>query len=59
MIIDLVPLDRARILREFETKYAMTSETFIAKWDSGEIEENNDFYDWEMVYRGLIEDDED
>lgn len=38
-------------LEEFEDKYDMTSKEFIEKFESGEIGDDQDFFEWYAVYQ--------
>lgn len=38
-------------LEEFEEEYSMGSEEFIEKFESGELGDNEDFFEWYAVYR--------
>lgn len=41
------------ICEGFEKKYEMNSELFMDKFDSGELGDNDDFFDWYAAKRGL------
>jgi len=36
----------SRICANFETKYKMSSEIFLKKFDSGQLDDRDDFFDW-------------
>jgi hypothetical protein len=41
------------ICKDFEKKYGMNSDLFMEKFDSGELEDDDDFFDWYAAKRGL------
>lgn len=38
--------DYQNICRQFEQKYRMTSDEFLLKFESGELDDTQDFFDW-------------
>lgn len=40
-------------LKAFEEKYDMETEDFIDKFNSGELGDREDFFEWKAVYKGL------
>ncbi|TAN39324.1 MAG: hypothetical protein EPN24_05440 [Candidatus Methanoperedens sp.] len=42
-----------RICANFETKYKMSSEIFLKKFDSGQLDDRDDFFDWYAAKKGL------
>jgi len=48
-------LDRFRErLNEFEEEYDMSSEEFMDKFESGELGDDEDFFEWYAVYRSKV-----
>jgi len=43
----------ANVCKNFETKYKMSSEIFMKKFDSGELDDRDDFFDWYAAKKGL------
>lgn len=43
----------SRICTSFETKYKMNSEIFLTKFDSGQLDDRDDFFDWYAAKKGL------
>ena len=43
----------SRICVNFETKYKMSSEIFLKKFDSGQLDDRDDFFDWYAAKKGL------
>ncbi|MCZ7392556.1 MAG: hypothetical protein ABOK23_02160 [Candidatus Methanoperedens sp.] len=43
----------ANICKNFETKYKMSSDLFIKKFDSGQLDDRDDFFDWYAAKKGL------
>lgn len=41
------------ICENFEKKYEMDSDTFMDKFNSGELGDDDDFFDWYAAKRGL------
>lgn len=41
------------ICKNFETKYGMDSDLFLKKFGSGELGDDDDFFDWYAAKRGL------
>lgn len=41
------------ICKNFEKKYKMSSDEFIAQFESGKLNENDDFFDWYAAKRGV------
>ncbi len=41
------------ICQKFERKYAMTSDEFLLKFESGELGDSQDFFDWFAAKRAL------
>jgi len=41
------------ICENFENKYGMSSDLFMEKFDSGELGDASDFFDWYATKRGL------
>jgi hypothetical protein len=41
------------ICEGFEKKYGMNSDLFMEKFNSGELGDNDDFFDWYAAKRGL------
>jgi len=41
------------ICENLEKKYEMDSDTFMEKFDSGELGDDDDFFDWYAAKRGL------
>ena len=39
--------------QQFERKYGMTSDEFLLKFESGELGDSQDFFDWFAAKRGL------
>lgn len=42
-----------KICTNFETKYKMSSEMFLRKFDSGQLDDRDDFFDWYAAKKGL------
>ncbi|MDO8727828.1 MAG: hypothetical protein Q7J35_17365 [Candidatus Methanoperedens sp.] len=42
-----------RICANFETKYKMSSEIFLKKFDSGQLDDRDDFFDWYAAKKSL------
>lgn len=42
-----------KICKKFEEKYKMSSDEFLQKFDSGELDERDDFFDWYAAKKGL------
>ncbi|MFB6245196.1 MAG: hypothetical protein ABEJ03_02510 [Candidatus Nanohaloarchaea archaeon] len=40
-------------LEEFEEEYGMDSEEFMERFESGELEDDEDFFGWYTVYRSV------
>jgi len=38
-------------LKEFEEEYGMSSEEFMEKFESGELGDDEDFFEWYAVYK--------
>ena len=38
--------DYQSICKRFEQKYGMTSDEFLLKFESGELDDSQDFFDW-------------
>ncbi len=43
----------ANICKNFEAKYEMSSNVFIKKFDSGELDERDAFFDWYAAKKAL------
>ena len=43
----------ARICKNFETKYKMSSEIFMKQFDSGQLDDRDDFFDWYAAKKGF------
>ncbi len=43
----------ADICKNFEKKYGMDSDIFIKKFDSGELDDRDDFFDWYAAKKAL------
>ncbi len=43
----------AIICQNFETKYGISSDIFMKKFDSGELDDRDDFFDWYAAKKGL------
>lgn len=41
------------ICTNFEGKYGMDSDAFLKKFESGELDDRNDFFDWFAAKKGL------
>ncbi|AAM05014.1 TPA: hypothetical protein HA338_17345 [Methanosarcina acetivorans] len=41
------------ICGNFENKYGMSSDLFVKKFDSGDLGDDEDFFDWYAAKRGL------
>ncbi len=39
--------------KNFETKYGMSSDIFMEKFDSGQLDDRDDFFDWYAAKKGL------
>jgi len=47
-------IDRyTKACKNFEKKYKMTSTEFFSKFERGELNEEDDFFDWYSAYRGI------
>ena len=45
-------------MRRFEERYGLSSDDFYAKWESGQLEDDTDFFEWYAycdTYRRLVE----
>ncbi len=45
----------ASICKDFEAKYQMSSDNFISEFESGQLDDRNDFFDWYAAKKGLDE----
>ncbi len=45
--------DYQRICQQFEQKYEMTSDKFLLKFESGELDDSPDYFDWFAAKRAL------
>ncbi|VVB96049.1 Uncharacterised protein [uncultured archaeon] len=43
----------ANTCQNFEKKYGFSSEIFIKKFDSGKLDDRDDFFDWYAAKKGL------
>ena len=43
----------AKICEQFERKYQMDSDTFLKRFENGELGDDLDFFDWFAAKRGL------
>lgn len=43
----------ANICKNFETKYGMSSDIFMKKFESGHLDDRDDFFDWYAAKKGL------
>ena len=43
----------ANVCKNFETKYKMSSEIFMKQFDSGQLDDRDDFFDWYAAKKGL------
>jgi hypothetical protein len=43
----------AKTCKNFETKYKMSSDTFMKMFDSGQLDDSDDFFDWYAAKKGL------
>ena len=43
----------AGVCKNFETKYKMSTDVFMKKFESGELDERDDFFDWYAAKKGL------
>lgn len=43
----------SRICKHFEIKYKMTSEEFFYKFENGQLNEDEDFFDWYAAIRAV------
>lgn len=43
----------ANICKNFETKYKMGSDIFMKKFESGEMDDRDDFFDWYAAKKAL------
>lgn len=43
----------ANVCKNFEVKYKINSDTFMRKFDSGELDDRDDFFDWYAAKKGL------
>lgn len=41
------------ICKNFEDKYEMESDNFMEKFDSGQLDDRDDFFDWYAAKKGL------
>ena len=41
-------------LDQYENKYGMSSEDFLARFESGDLPEEEEFFSWRTTYTGLI-----
>jgi len=41
------------ICKNFESKYGMSSDIFMKKFESGELDERDEFFDWYAAKKGL------
>lgn len=41
------------VCKNFETKYKMSTDVFMKKFESGELDERDDFFDWYAAKKGL------
>jgi hypothetical protein len=41
------------ICKRFEEKYNMNSNVFMDKWDSGKLDDRDDYFDWFAAKKGL------
>jgi hypothetical protein len=41
------------LCKNFETKYGMSSDIFMEKFDSGQLDDRDDFFDWYASKKGL------
>ena len=47
-------LDRySRVCKTFENKYKMNSDVFLSHFESGKLDEDDDFFDWYAAKRGV------
>jgi len=45
--------DYQRICLQFEQKYRMTSDEFMLKFESGELDDSPDYFDWFAAKRAI------
>jgi hypothetical protein len=45
--------DYQSICRQFEQKYGMTSDEFLLKFEPGELDDLQDYFDWFAAKRAL------
>jgi len=43
----------SNICKNFETRYKMSSDIFMEKFDSGQLDDRDDFFDWYAAKKGL------
>ena len=43
----------SNVCKNFETKYKMSSEIFMKKFDSGQLDDRDDFFNWYAAKKGL------
>jgi len=43
----------ANTCKNFETEYKMSSDAFMKKFDSGELDDRDDFFDWYAAKKAL------
>jgi hypothetical protein len=41
------------VCERFEKKYNMSSDEFMDKWESGKLDDRDDYYDWFAAKKGL------
>ncbi len=49
-VVDLTDEDLVKGLAEFEAKYGMDSQTFYARYNRGELPEDDDFITWMFFF---------
>lgn len=42
-----------RKLKAFEEKHGIETQDFVEKFNSGELDDREDFFEWKSVYKGL------
>ncbi|KXB06181.1 hypothetical protein AKJ51_04070 [candidate division MSBL1 archaeon SCGC-AAA382A20] len=42
-------------LKSFEEKYDMETEEFIEKFDSGDLDDREDFFEWKSLYEAVVQ----
>jgi len=47
------PSNYQTICQQFEQKYNMTSDEFMLKFESGELEDSPDYFDWFAAKRAI------